>query len=214
MTGPDLAYVEELIGRGLVLDPVLELGGGYGGPTCRELVAGARFRHVSTDLEEGPGVDVAADFESGRGCEAVAARGPFGTVLVLNVLEHVFEPVTVLDNALRLLAPGGTLVTVTPCAWPIHRFPVDCARLLPDWHRRYAATRGLSLDEGTFRYVGYGPVAAFRSSAGEERLPPAGSGREVYRAWSRLVHGLLLTIGREAQHEPRVAVGAVYRAPR
>ena len=38
MTGPDVQFVEELLGSGLVLDPVLELGAGYGGSTCRELV--------------------------------------------------------------------------------------------------------------------------------------------------------------------------------
>jgi SAM-dependent methyltransferase len=214
MTGPDLQYVEELLARGLVGDPVLELGAGYGGATCRERVEASGRRYVATDVGAGPGVDVVADFESGNGCEAAAARGPFGTVLVLNVLEHVLEPAAVLDNALRILVPGGTLVTVTPCAWPVHRWPVDCARLLPDWHRRYAATRGLALDEATFRYVGYGPVGAFRSRSGEERLPPAGSGRALHRAYSRLVHGLFFTFGRETQHEPRIAVGAVYMTKR
>lgn len=212
MTGPDLQFVEELLERGLVLDPVLELGAGYGGPTCRELVERSGRRYVATDVAPGPGIDVVADFESGEGGAAAAALGPFGTVLVLNVLEHVFAPAAVLDHARAALAPGGTVVAVTPCAWPIHRYPLDCARLLPDWYRRYAETRGFALDEETFRYVGYGPVGAFRSSSGEERLPPAGSGRRLHRAWSRLVHGLFLTIGRETQHEPRVAIGAVFRA--
>ena len=213
MTGPDLLFVEELLGRGLVLEPVLELGAGYGGPTCRELVARSGRRYVATDVVPGPGVDVVADFESGEGSAEVASIGPFGTVLVLTVLEHVFSPAAVLDHARALLAPGGTLVTVTPCAWPIHRYPLDCSRLLPDWYRRFAATRGLVLDEETFRYVGFGPVREFRSSGGEERLPPAATGRELYRAWSRLVHGLLFTFGRETQHEPRVAIGAVFREP-
>lgn len=212
MTGPDLQFVAELLGRGLVLDPVLELGAGYGGPTCRMLVEGSGRRYVATDVAPGPGVDVVADFEGGGGCVAASSLGPFGTVLVLNVLEHVFDPAAVLDNARALLGPGGSVVTVTPCAWPIHRYPLDCARLLPDWYRRYAATRGVALDGETFRYVGFGPVGAFRSSSGEERLPPAGSGRSLYRAWSRLVHGLLFTFGRETQHEPRVAIGAVFRA--
>jgi SAM-dependent methyltransferase len=63
----------------------------------------------------------------------------------LNVLEHVFEPIKILENARSLLRPGGVLIAATPCVWPIHNYPIDCARLLPDWYRRYAQQKGLPL---------------------------------------------------------------------
>ncbi len=213
MTGPDLTHVRSLLASGRILDPVLELGAGYGGTTCREVVEESHRRYSATDTHLAGGLDFVADFESGEGLAEAYRYGPFGTALVLNVLEHVLEPAVVLDNVRKLLRPAGTLVAITPCAWPIHRFPLDCGRLLPDWYRRYAATRGLSLDEETLCYVGFGPVSRFRSRSGEERLPPAGTGREVHRAYSRLVHALLGTFGRDVQHPPRVAVGAVLRIP-
>lgn len=212
MTDDDLDYVRGLLGRGLLEPPVLELGAGYGGATCRGLVEGAGLAYLATDRSAAPGVE-AADFETGEGVPALAARGPFGTLLVLNVLEHVLEPVAVLDRSLALLAPGGRLVTVTPAAWPLHEHPVDCCRLLPDFFERFAETRGVELDRESFVYVGLGPVGSFRDRAGRRRLPPAGTERPLWRHYSRLLHALFRTFGREVNHGPRVALGAVLRRP-
>lgn len=212
MTDDDLDYVRGLLGRGLLEPPVLELGAGYGGPTCRGLLEGAGLAYVATDRDAAPGL-TAADFETGRGIDSLAARGPFGTLLVLNVLEHVLEPVAVLDRSLALLAAGGRLVSVTPAVWPLHEHPVDCCRLLPGFFERFAATRGVELDRESFVYVGLGPVGSFRDRAGRLRLPPAGTGRPLWRRYSRLVHALFRTFGREVNHGPRVALGAVFRRP-
>ncbi|MEY2571716.1 MAG: hypothetical protein QOE63_2066 [Acidimicrobiaceae bacterium] len=45
----------------------------------------------------------------------------FDAVLALHVLEHVDDPVALLDRIVRWIRPGGTLVAVTPNAQSLHR---------------------------------------------------------------------------------------------
>jgi hypothetical protein len=210
MTDADLAYLEGLFARGLIGSPVLELGGGYGGETSRAVVESRGKTYFATDLCQESGVDFVANFETGDGIEQIATAGPFGTVLVLNVLEHTFDPISVVDRALSLVAPGGTVVCVTPAVWPIHQHPIDAYRLLPDWYRRYAMTRGVTLDRGSFQYVGVGPVEAFAAGNGHQGMPPPAAGRAAYRLYSRAVHKLFNTFGRGMFQPGHIAIGAVF----
>ena len=61
-------------------------------------------------LSSGPtrcGVDYPADFEKPEDMGVFRPIGLLGSVLILNVLEHTFDPIRVLDNAATLLRPGG-----------------------------------------------------------------------------------------------------------
>ena len=142
MTDPDLTFVKRALAAGLVLDPVLELGVGYDGPTCKPVISAAGLRHVGTDLKPGPNVDVVADFESTRDVERFVQIGQFGTILILNVLEHTFDPLRVLDRCADMVRGGGTLVMVHPASWPLHDFPYDVWRLLPNFTRSTPAAGG------------------------------------------------------------------------
>src|SRR4051812_14451880 len=42
------------------------------------------------------------------------AAGVYDAIVMVDVIEHLDDPVAALDRALALLAPGGTLVVVTP----------------------------------------------------------------------------------------------------
>lgn len=53
------------------------------------------------------------------------------TVLSLSVLEHLSEPQTMLNEAYRILKPGGTLVLQVPWQWWIHEAPHDYFRYTP-----------------------------------------------------------------------------------
>jgi hypothetical protein len=213
MTGADLAYIEGLLAQGLIDSPVLELGGGYGGETCRAAIERWGKKYFATDLFPGHGVDLVANFETGEGIERIAAAGPFGTVLVLNVIEHTFDPISVMDRVLSLVIPGGTVVCVTPAVWPIHDHPIDTCRLLPDWYRCFAATRGVILDRDSFRYVGVGRVDSFAAGNGQHALPPPAAGRSAYRVYSRAVHKLFNTFGRGMLQPSHIAIGAVFIRP-
>lgn len=211
MTEGDADYVSRLLAAGMVGGPVLELGAGYGGQTCRQAVKAARLDYFATDID-GDAVDFVADFSDRSSVVGAFAGRTFGTVLVLNVLEHTFEPIPVLDNAASLLREGGRLVIVTPAVWPIHRFPVDCYRLLPDFYVRYAHSRGLPLDEHWFEYIGRGRVRDHVGGSSEPRLPAPAQGR--WGRWkSRVVHRLFDTSGRDMTFPSHVAIGAVLVKP-
>lgn len=211
MTHEDLVYIRRVLAAGLVAGPVLELGAGYGGVTAKELVEAAGHRYVGTNMDAGPGVDVAADFENPDHMPRLREYGPFGSVLVLNVLEHTFEPVKVLDHAAGLLRPGGTLVTITPALWPIHDWPIDVYRLLPSFYDEYARRRGLELVPDLFEYVLHGPVRGHRATDGGYAFPPPATGWR--RAVGRLVHRVANTYARGVYAPPHAAIGAVFRTP-
>ena len=208
MTENDLVYMRRLVAAGVLKDPVLELGAGYGGMTCCELVRGAGLRYSTVDLQAGPGVDFVADMESAANLHVFDPAQPFGSILILNVLEHTFEPLAVLDNCLRLLAPDGNLVVLTPCVWPLHFYPHDTLRLNPDFYEEYARRRQLDLAPEHFQFVGCGPVRDFRDAAGQVRYPPPTLSR-VGRLWSKIVHELAHTCGRKQHFPSRLAVAAV-----
>lgn len=185
-----------------------QLGTGYGGATCRAVVEASGLKYVGTDVEQGPGVDIAANFECAGDMAALAAAGPFGAVLILNVLEHTFEPIRVLDNARTLLRPGGALVVLTPAVWPLHSYPIDTWRILPDFYQEYATRKGMRLLRERFDFVGFGPVEVFRDSGGAPSFPPPAS-----VSWKmllgRVVHRAFNTFGRGMFQPSHVAVGAV-----
>jgi SAM-dependent methyltransferase len=217
MTPNDLTFIKSLNDRGLLKSPVLELGSGYGGETCRQAIESFGHKYFTTDLSPGPGVDYAADFETARGLDQLLAAGPFGSVLVLNVMEHTFNPIAVLDNVVKTTALGGTIITVTPAVWPLHNYPVDCCRLLPDWYRRFAESRSLELPEDYFVFISedsvQSPVNAFRDANGQDRFPPPRSGRRLSRTYSRAVHKLFRTFGRGMMQPSHIAIGAVFIRP-
>lgn len=58
----------------------------------------------------------------------LASAGPFGSVLLLAVLEHVADPAAVLSRAAGLLAPGGRAIVTTP--HPLGRLPLEAGAVL------------------------------------------------------------------------------------
>lgn len=211
MTEADIEYIEMLLRAGAINGPVLELGGGYGGKTCRELVENSNIAYESTDLAAGEGVDHVADFSSASSIKDTFGEKKYGTVLVLNVLEHTFDPICILDNALSLVGKAGFAVLITPAVWPIHHYPIDCCRLLPNWYQEYARTRDCILIEEYFYYVGIGKIAGFTDISGKLVLPSPAPGKPYKTLRSRIVHKLFNTYGRGVAFPTHVAIGAVFQ---
>lgn len=213
MVEPDLMVVRRLLDAGILAGPVLELGAGYGGDTCKDVVTSAGLSYVSTDLPGSRGVDYHADFEKTDDLAIFNDVKPFGTILVLNVLEHTFDPIAVLDNAITLLAPSSQLLVLTPSIWPIHGYPQDMCRLMPNFYEEYARRRGLEIDGRCFEFVGYGPVSRYRSSDGSYNYP--GAARTTRRFWyGRVIHRVFGTFGRGMVHPSWVAIAALMRVPK
>ena len=53
------------------------------------------------------------------------------TVVSLSVLEHLCEPQMMLNEAFRILKPGGSIVLQVPWQWWIHEAPYDFFRYTP-----------------------------------------------------------------------------------
>jgi SAM-dependent methyltransferase len=49
----------------------------------------------------------------------------FDAALSTQVLEHLLDPQLAINEALRVLKPGGTLVLTVPGLWPLHEAPHD-----------------------------------------------------------------------------------------
>jgi len=206
MTSQDLIYIKRLIEDRVITGPVLELGAGYGGETCKQLIANEGLVYYATDIVPSAGVDYVADFEGEDIFKYFPRNLQFNIILILNVLEHTFDPIQVLDNARELLGPDGALVVVTPCIWPLHDFPIDCYRILPNFYERYAESRRMNLDRQRFEYLGYGLIAS-HSEAGKHCFPLPTQGISYWK--SRVVHRLFNTFGRGMSSPSHVAIGAV-----
>ncbi len=82
---------------------------------------------VNVDLFAIPGVNVAAD-----AAELPFPAGTFQRVECDAVLEHVRDPVQVMREIRRVLAPGGYAHLVTPFCHPFHEYPKDYRRFTLD----------------------------------------------------------------------------------
>jgi SAM-dependent methyltransferase len=211
VTEGDLAFVEELLLDGVLKGPVLELGAGYGGNTCRRAIGNAGLAYYATDVAPSEGVDFVANFEAPSVTDAFDPAVKFETVLVLNVLEHTFDPIRVMDNARSLLVNGGNLVIITPTVWTLHEYPIDCYRLLPQWYEVYAVRQRMTLLSQYFRYIGLDNVDAYKDRNGNYQFPSPCNSLTKYW-WSRVVHRIFNTFGRGMAFPSHLAIGAVMQA--
>jgi SAM-dependent methyltransferase len=71
--------------------------------------------------------DIAADLNKPLPIESAVAD----TVVSLSVMVHLCEPQTMLNEAFRILKPGGSIVLQVPWQWWIHEAPYDFFRYTP-----------------------------------------------------------------------------------
>ncbi|ULA64990.1 MAG: Class I SAM-dependent methyltransferase [Nitrospira sp.] len=69
--------------------------------------------------------------------------GSFGAVLCTEVLEHHPEPIKVVHELARILAPGGTLILTAPLGSGIHQEPYHYyGGYTPWWYQRFLGEAG------------------------------------------------------------------------
>ena len=81
------------------------------------------------------------------------------SVLLLDVIEHVFEVEEVLQGISRILSPGGTLLLTTPFIYPVHGKPYDFHRFSFYALENHLAKYNLKIVEPVVM-GGYGTVLA------------------------------------------------------
>lgn len=215
----DFAYLRTLIGGGLIAGPVLEVGSrawqGEVGNAARECrLAGLSWE--GTDIVDGDGVDFVLDILDRQAVEAVGRKWP--TVLVFNLLEHVYNPIEALANAMTLVAPGGAAVILGPTVWQLHDYPGDFWRPMPDFFLEFANRHGHQVVPEAMMWTVAGKVLPVRRfSLGSQKKLPSISRPGVVQIWgapraywSRAVHLALRTFGRETLY-PDCGLGVLLR---
>lgn len=122
--------------RGLLLDL------GCGAMPYRALYAAHVSDVIGTDwpqsLHRQPHADLFCDLNAGVPLRSELAD----TVLLADVLEHLYRPQALLAEVHRVLRPGGTLLLNTPFMYGVHEAPHDYYRYTPHALRRMALDAG------------------------------------------------------------------------
>ncbi len=109
--------------------PVVEIGalqveGQLHAADLRPLFADSDY--TGCDIRPGPGVDRIEDVH-----QLSFATATVGTVLMLETLEHVKNPIRALAEVFRVLRPGGVVAISSVMDFPVHEFPADYWRFAP-----------------------------------------------------------------------------------
>ena len=214
MSPQDAAWVQKLLDAKLLTGPVLDmgvgLGYGYEKGSCRRVIEATGLQYFGTDTAQGPAVDFIANFDNPEDMKSFGRQ--FGSILILNVLEHVFDPIKLLDNAFSIVKSGGAVAISTPAIWPLHTCPIDAWRPQPNFYEEYASRRGLVLNREFFEFVGYGRVDSFpRGNNDTYTFPTPCNGFRYW--WSRAIHKTFNTCGRGMAYPSHVSIAALLEKP-
>lgn len=100
---------------------------GCGEATSKEYFLQYATEYVGVDWANSThslNADLAADLNQ----PLPIASGVADSVVALSVLEHLARPEVMLEEAARILVPGGSLVLVVPFQWQMHEGPYDYRR--------------------------------------------------------------------------------------
>lgn len=119
------------------LDPkdrhaILDVGSCDVNGTYRPLFDKPHWTYVGIDMAKGKNVDLVVDPDF-RWDEVVSSA--YSVVVCGQVMEHVTDPATLAKATFRACAPGGYVFMIAPWQCAIHRYPIDCWRILPDGMR-------------------------------------------------------------------------------
>ena len=112
-----------------ILDPVVELGslqveGQRYAADLRPLFPGKPY--IGCDMRDGSGVDRIEDVHG-----LSFADGSVGTVLILETVEHVENPLQAMAEIFRVLRAEGVVVISSCMDFPVHEYPADYWRFTP-----------------------------------------------------------------------------------
>jgi SAM-dependent methyltransferase len=216
MTPADHAYLKMLLGNRLISGSVLEIGSREvpGSETnTRTAITDAGLKWEGADIERGTGVDWVVDLLDDETIASTAQR--WSTVLLFNILEHLYDPPTAMRNAVRLVEPGGRLAVITPAIWQLHDYPADYWRPMPDFYIEFARREGLQVVEDAFCWLLEGRILPVGDlHIGEQKVLPARYplGESIFGRvpllYSRTVNRALRTVGRFLVY-PWSALGVV-----
>lgn len=127
-------FVSKLLSEAKILD----VGAGHG--DFADIFEGRKY--YSLDIVPYPEVDLVADL----GAVNPFKDGAFEVVVLMNVLEHVYESRNLMKSIARIVAPGGSVVITVPFLLKVHQAPFDFSRYTPYFIEKMAADAGLQVE--------------------------------------------------------------------
>ncbi len=160
---------------------LLDVGAGRG--DFAEIFAGKNY--FALDLYPYPEVHLVCDLAQSNPLHLAS----FDAILLMNVLEHVYDGRSLLGTLAHILKPGGVLITAIPFMVKMHQVPVDFARYTHFALQRMGEDSGLVLEklEGF-----YDPISLLGEGIGNLK----NSVLPTLRGW-RHYTGRALTLGLE-----------------
>lgn len=86
------------------------------------------WEYVGLDVSIGQNVDIVANDQY----KWPLNNASFDVIISGQCLEHVEAPWLWIKEVERVCKPGGVICIIAPAKCTIHRYPVDCWRILPD----------------------------------------------------------------------------------
>ena len=118
----------EAAARSYIMGTLYDLGAGES--PYKKFFLQYADKYIAVDWEgsfHSTKADIAADLNNALPISSDVAD----TVVSLSVMEHLCEPQTMLNEAFRILKPGGMLLLQVPWQWWIHEAPFDYFRYTP-----------------------------------------------------------------------------------
>lgn len=142
---------------------VLDVGGMDVNGSLRPLFERIGAMFVAVDAKSGCGVDMVSQSVS----ELPFPAGDFDVVVSASTLEHCQEFWNLFVEMTRVCAEDGILIVLAPSGGPIHRYPVDCYRFLPDAMKALATYASVDLVDCIENPAGpwFDTIGVFRPAA-------------------------------------------------
>jgi SAM-dependent methyltransferase len=108
---------------------ILDVGSFNVNGTYKDLFNNSKWSYTGLDIIPGKNVDIVVDKDyewNNIECEA------YDVIISGNCLEHVQAPWLMAKVIERVLRKTGVIFIVTPWNIGVHRYPLDCWRILPD----------------------------------------------------------------------------------
>jgi SAM-dependent methyltransferase len=116
---------------------ILDVGAGHG--DFADIFEGRNY--FSLDIVPYAEVDLVCDLNQSIPFKA----GTFDVVVLMNVLEHVFENRGLVKNIAKIIKPGGKLILTIPFLLKVHQAPFDFSRYTPYYLEALAKDAGLTV---------------------------------------------------------------------